>query len=132
MRVALTRSTILGALVIGLALSASGGCRTGGGLANWSPTWPTWTGWGKPSSSTSLAQTKPSTAVPRPSASANPQAVASVAAGTGAASPQYATTTGTYPTSTTGYGTQAAAAYQQAGAVARFNRRLAIRPGRMA
>jgi hypothetical protein len=119
MRVSLSRWTIIGVMGLSLSIASASGCRSGGGIAGWTPTWPSWSNWGwGNSSSTSLAQNKPSTTVPKPSAGATPQAVASVAAGTSGAgqayatTPNYSTTTGTYG----GYGTQAAAAYQQAGA----------------
>src|SRR3954469_11477288 len=118
-----SRWTIFGGLTVCLSLGAASGCRST--ASGWSaPTWLSWNNWGKSSTSpSSLAATKPSTQIAKPSTGATPQAVASVGAGpTG--SPQYganagyAATAGTYPTGagSTGYGTQAAAAYQQANA----------------
>src|SRR3954447_2587358 len=125
MRVAFSRWTTFGALTVCLTIGAASGCRST--ASGWSaPSWLSWNNWGKPgASSSSLASTaKPSTQVPtKPSTGATPQAVASVGAGTTGSSsygnnPSYGATPGGYPTGTGSnpYGTQAAAAYQQANA----------------
>ena len=116
MRVAISRWTIVSALGL-ITLLATSGCRSGGSA--WStPSWMSNWGWGN-SSSTALAQNKPSTSVSRPSSTATPQAVASVAAGTNstqvtATNPNYSTTGAGYPNASGGYGgygAQAATAY---------------------
>src|SRR5437762_6388750 len=122
MRVAFSRWTIFSALTICLSIGAASGCRST--ASGWSaPSWLSWNNWGKSSTPSSLAATKPSTQMPKPSAGTTPQAVASVGAGTTGSSPygnnpSYASAAAAYPTGTgsTGYGTQAAAAYQQANA----------------
>src|SRR3954452_18225851 len=125
MRIAISRWTILSALGLCLTVGAASGCRSG--ASGWStPSWLSmnnWS-WGNSGPSSSVAQTKPSTSVPRPSTSATPQAVSSVAAGTNpvqpsATNPNYnpnnSATAGGYPSGTAGYGSygaQTAAAYQ--------------------
>jgi hypothetical protein len=126
MRVSLSRWTIVGALLIGMSLCGTG-CRAPGGAGwGWStPTWLSWSnwGWGNNSSAAALAQTKPSTTVPKPSSLVTPQATSSVAATPGpmgypgATNPNYAASA--YPATARSYGspygTQPAAAYQQPG-----------------
>ena len=118
------------------------------GGAGWGWSTPSWLsfsnwGWGNNSAATALAQTKPSTTVPKPSSLVTPQATSSVAATPGpmgypgATNPNYAApnyAAGGYPATARSYGspygTQPASAYQQPGARDRCSRLLAIRPGR--
>src|SRR5262245_23085490 len=84
MRVSL-RSMFLGTVCVSL-MACAGGCRSGG--TGWTtPSWMNWNNWGSGTpASTSLAQNKPGAGPAKPSTQVSPQATASVAAGTGAAS----------------------------------------------
>lgn len=132
MRVSLSRWTIVSALVVGLSICSASGCRTGGAAGwGWStPSWMSWNNWGWANNTTAVAQSKPSTTVPRPSSISTPQPTTSVAAGTGgpagyptatanasSTNPNYAANG--YPAVSRGYSspysTQPAAAYQPAG-----------------
>ena len=131
MRVSLSRWTIVSALVVGLSICSASGCRTGGAAGwGWStPSWMSWNNWGWDKNTTAVAQSKPSTTVPRPSSISTPQPTTSVAAGTGghvgyptatanasSTNPNYAASG--YPAVSRGYSspysTQPAAAYQPA------------------
>src|SRR5262245_43732296 len=124
MRVSLRRSMFLGTVCVSL-LACAGGCRSGG--TGWTtPSWMNWNNWSTSTpSSTSLAQNKPGSGPAKPSTQVSPQATASVAAGTGAASgypgshtgttnPRYTTTTSPPPATSPAFGAAPASAYQQA------------------
>ena len=137
MRIAISRWTILTALGLCLTIGASTGCRAG--ASGWStPSWLGMNSWSRGSSSaSSVAQTKPSTSVPRPSTTGTPQAVASVAAGTNpvqptATNPNYnpnqSATAGGYPSGTTTFPRTPAFAWNPSRGAARYELVLSTDP----
>ncbi len=122
MRRSLSRWLLLSSITAAVAISSTG-CRTGGW--GWNPSsWSSW-GWGSGGSTTALASSKPTTQVPKPSATQTPAATTSVAAGTpgsAAGSPAFTASAppANYPTTNNPYGgsypTQTASAVSTPGA----------------